>query len=354
MSCNLCANSSCSGAVGPRGMTGLTGATGAVGPTRTEPGPIGRSGAPVNPLDVAMLKFFDYKNSPDNIFLVGNTPEGQLPICFDGTYIWGGSTEGLAALPVSSRTTVQTAATDFNGNTVGICNSMVCDGINMWYIGQSGNISNVVIAKLNLVTGLQVATSTLSGAVFQASCFDGTYIWTHNAADGSLYVYTPSDTGALSPVVTFNIDPGNFCYGMCFDGTDLFLTNFPQSAVYKINRITGAVMNIFIMPGDPHGIIFDGQNLWVAIEDGNTVVKVDRTNGVYLATVTLPFSTPRDLAFDGYNIWVTSVSNSAVAKISVATSTVIASYTVPNACGIAFDGKSIWVYDPIGTNLHKF
>ena len=65
---------------------------------------------------------------------------------------------------------------------------------------------------------------------------------------------------------------------------------------------------------DPHGVAFDGTNIWITNGSSKTVSKMDPANGtkVDYATGTNPWGA----AFDGTNIWITNYGSNTVSKMA--------------------------------------
>jgi YVTN family beta-propeller protein len=153
--------------------------------------------------------------------------------------------------------------------------------------------------------------------------------------------------GATIPVGT---DP----HGVAFDGTNIWVTH-SGNKVSKINPTTNTVSaTVTVGVGGP-GVAFDGTNIWVTNNFSGTVSKIDPTTNTVTATVTVG-SNPNGVAFDGTNIWVTRLTSpGTVVKIDPTTDTVTATVTVgfdPRG-GVAFDGTNIWVTHSIGGTVWK-
>jgi hypothetical protein len=64
----------------------------------------------------------------------------------------------------------------------------------------------------------------------------------------------------------------------------------------------------------PVGMAFDGENMWVANELGNSVTKIQASTGTVLGT----FGSGHEaqfLAFDGLNAWITNGSDHMVSRL---------------------------------------
>ena len=65
---------------------------------------------------------------------------------------------------------------------------------------------------------------------------------------------------------------------------------------------------------NPYGVAFDGSHMWVANYDDDTVSKINVSTDGVTATVTVG-TAPFGVAFDGSNIWVTNFNDGTVSKI---------------------------------------
>jgi hypothetical protein len=318
-------------AIGPRGPPGATGPTGPTG----EIGPIGdagRSALAYNPLDVAILKWTPFLNPLVNTVSIVNGIIG--PAQFDGTNI----------LTPSGFNAVAFFAVQGPGNVSSLgsvpvtgSNTTLYDGTAYWMIG-SATGGSASITKYELQVAI-TATYTLFASVFRASAFDGKRVWAHNTTDGSLYEFTASALGVLTPTVHPLLAPGTLCPFMCFDGTDLWMTDSTNGLVHRIN--SGVIIASYPVGNTPQGIMYDGRNIWVAVNLSNMVVKLDRNTGAVLSSVSV--SRPFNLAFDGYKVWVISTTAGQLYVINASNSTLTATYAVIAPAAILFDGKSIWV-----------
>lgn len=97
--------------------------------------------------------------------------------------------------------------------------------------------------------------------------------------------------------------------------------------------------------GTANAVVFDGHNIWVAVEEasGGAVEKLD-ANGNILSSTSVGIA-PLEMAYDGARVWVSDYTSSDIAVIA-GNGTVVKQFQLPaNADpeGILFDGKYIWV-----------
>jgi DNA-binding beta-propeller fold protein YncE len=65
--------------------------------------------------------------------------------------------------------------------------------------------------------------------------------------------------------------------------------------------------------GGPAAIAFDGTFIWVANFDGNSVTKLQASDGSQMGTYTVGVN-PYGIAFDGTHIWTANESSNTVSK----------------------------------------
>jgi len=108
---------------------------------------------------------------------------------------------------------------------------------------------------------------------------------------------------------------GSIPFGICFDGTNIWVTNNSNSTVTKLRASDGSIQGTYPVI-IPYGICFDGANIWVSTD--GTVTKLMASDGATLDTYGVGVgSIPNSICFDGNNIWVTNRSSSTVTKIQV-------------------------------------
>ncbi len=98
----------------------------------------------------------------------------------------------------------------------------------------------------------------------------------------------------------------------------------------------------FPVAGLPTGVVFDGEDLWIASAFGNAITKLRPSDGTILATYPVPG--PYVLAYDGANIWATNCGGNAVTKVRPSDGTILGSFPVGSCnSALVFDGTNIWV-----------
>ena len=74
--------------------------------------------------------------------------------------------------------------------------------------------------------------------------------------------------------VTATIGVGTNPFGVAFDGTNIWVTNYFSDNVSKINPTTNTVTATIGVGTNPSGVAYDGTNIWVTNQGSGTVSKI--------------------------------------------------------------------------------
>ena len=93
----------------------------------------------------------------------------------------------------------------------------------------------------------------------------------------------------------------------------------------------------------PHGLAFDGEYLWCAGYDNDTIYKLDASGNI-ISAFDSPGSSPTGLTFDGNYLWSADDGSLRIYKIDTSTGEVIESFEAPgtDSTGLTFDGTYLW------------
>ncbi len=156
--------------------------------------------------------------------------------------------------------------------------------------------------------------------------------------------------GRAVPVATIAV--GKYPYEVAFDGAHVWVANYGENSLSKIDIVTNAVATVPVGT-NPRGVAFDGEHIWVANSGDNSVSKIDIATNAVVATVSVG-DNPRGVAFDGEHIWVINFNDNSVSKIDIATNAMVETVHVgEKPRGVAFDGVHIWVANFNGNSVSK-
>lgn len=167
---------------------------------------------------------------------------------------------------------------------------------------------------------------------------------------------TPSSTAAankLSGVVPKNFGVGKFSSFIVSDTSNIWIAIDDNNTVTKLRANDGVVLGTIAAGKDPRGIAIDGGNVWIANHGDNTVKKVRSSDGNALGLYQVG-SKPIGIASDGANIWLANSGSNSVTKLRASDGSSLADVAVGiSPYAIAFDGANIWITNERSNNVTK-
>ena len=336
-----------------------------------------------NNLDFTVTQLLATTGNNIGTYLVGTNPVG---ICFDGANIWVSNntdstvnkiTQPRAQPGIQSSTigipllsTYDNVARDVNANTQinnviqGYVTNPTAAGINYLSVLSS---YNQYFTGTTTQTVVMPVTSTLAlGQEFSITNDSTGLVTVTSSGSNVVSILQPNTTNVLTctsltqttaaawsggNVGTFTV--GSDPFDLCFDGTNMWVTNSGGTTVTKLLAATGAVIGTYSVGSAPFGICFDGTNMWVANSGGSTVTKLLAATGALIGTYTVGTG-PEGICFDGTNVWVSNAGGTTVTKLLASTGALIGTYSVGSSpVGICFDGTNIWVANTLSNNVTK-
>jgi YVTN family beta-propeller protein len=142
--------------------------------------------------------------------------------------------------------------------------------------------------------------------------------------------------------------------GVIFDGQNIWAAiQNPSGGVVKRLDRTGRVLSATAVGSAPLEMAFDGKNVWVADYTSSDLMVVN-SSGTVLSTISMPGANPEGLVFDGTYIWSANngVGANSVSKFNATTRTLVATYPAGrNPDGVAYDGSRLWVTNSYSNNV---
>jgi hypothetical protein len=159
------------------------------------------------------------------------------------------------------------------------------DGTHLWVTTWESNT-----IKIDPATGDSVGAIPGNSGWTGGVAWDGQYIWTTGYQGGmKMFKQDPSNGDILE---SFPITYSGDCGGFDWDGEAFYQGSdaTPSQGDGLIHRYApdGTHLSSFPSPRgsvDPRGVAYDGRDLWIAIQDADTLYVVDPTDGSVLRTV---------------------------------------------------------------------
>ena len=147
---------------------------------------------------------------------------------------------------------------------------------------------------------------------------------------------------------------GDGPHGLAFDGANIWVANWNDDTVTKLRASDGSLVGTYnVNANAPDALAFDGANIWVANYESDTVTKLRASDGSLLGIYPVGKG-PDSLAFDGANIWISNHYDDTVTKLRASDGSLVGTYPVGNGPdGLAFDGANIWVANTMHDTVTK-
>ena len=181
--------------------------------------------------------------------------------------------------------------------------------------------------------------------------WDGTYIYfgIYGSDGDHVYRFDPSNGSTQLQFINPSIED---CFGMTWDGSELWVTNhvtspsIPAQAI-EIN-LSGSTQSTFDLPDHyMSGIAYDAGNFWVGTyyPDPGTIYKVDNTGSI-ISQFTPPADQIWDICLQNNDLWMIDYNANMIYKTDQS-GTLLESHACENIkpAGIVFDGTYLWYVD---------
>lgn len=187
-----------------------------------------------------------------------------------------------------------------------------------------------------------------SGYYAYGLAWDGNHLWVGDDYNGMIYEIDTSGN-IISSFQGFSSSN----HGLAWDGTGLWCAgDYSEDYIVKLTN-SGARVDSFPETWDYiGGITFDGNHVWVSVYYPNTplnLYKVDPQTGNILDTIPSLGTQPQGLAWDGQNIWVVMDDNDGdpekIWKLDPLTGDTLLSFYIPTTRprGLVWDGQFLWL-----------
>jgi len=197
---------------------------------------------------------------------------------------------------------------------------MTWDGNFLW-------CSEILLGKIHQVDpafGTVIKTLDAPGTMIEGLAWDGANLWAMENGNGpnqpsTLYKLDPEDGSVID---SFDDPYGVWIHGITYDGQYLWMVDFAENLIYKVNPATGDVVHSINTPGiGSIGLTWDGVHLWTDDIEEEKLYCLDPNTGAVLFEVTSPHENPRDLAWDGDYLWVMASQSNLIYQVDVGLST---------------------------------
>jgi hypothetical protein len=185
------------------------------------------------------------------------------------------------------------------GDGLGLTWSLAWDGQYIWTSTLWGTIS-----KLNPQTGTVVPPQfTAPGSQPWGMTFDGEHLWVVDFAERRISKLDPTTGTELATYPT--PDPVGGCKGVTWDGSYLYVMGWTSPVIYKMDR-QGQLIDTIPLGSGGGGIAWDGQHFWVP--GGGKILKYDK-QGHNVGWIYAASEGTWDMTWDGQYLWASQRTN---------------------------------------------
>lgn len=121
-------------------------------------------------------------------------------------------------------------------------------------------------------------------------------VLTMRSADNQIFIAAQKTTSGLPDSWTQTVTPATVFSnifsenrsGIGYDGTNLLFVEYNPGIVYRVSKVTGAVISQFnTTPGSLNTIEYDGTNYWIGSNGSQDIEKIDGTGATLLNSVNM-------------------------------------------------------------------
>jgi DNA-binding beta-propeller fold protein YncE len=165
-------------------------------------------------------------------------------------------------------------------------------------------------------------------------------VWVTSARDGTL-TRIDSATGVVSEPP---LQLGRGIAGVAVGDRSVWVSSPRIGEVLRIDGDTGTVEQRINVGGRPGALVFGGDRVWVADENGTGVTAINAAGGRVLKRGIVPHQTPLRLAVGAGGVWVSNKTTGSVRRIDMGTAVGGAPIKVGRGpSGITVGGGIVWV-----------
>ncbi len=186
------------------------------------------------------------------------------------------------------------------------------------------------------------------------------YLWFTDAYSDSLYKVKVSNDSIVAGWSTLGVAPGGSTQGLTYDGTYIWISaGGTDDAVMRLNT-SGATLSstrTFTAPPAASGVIrdlaFDGEYLWACNSTSAHIYKMDTLTGAVLDSIGTPGVEARGIVYADGHLYCNDYQLDSVYQYDFGTSTWTAQFVTPippngttsdrYATGMAWDGANFWI-----------
>lgn len=188
----------------------------------------------------------------------------------------------------------------------------------LWFLDAGNRVLHRYSINEKRILNTYSTAPVAPGGSVQGLAFDGTHLWIAAAGSDDIVAKVDTTGGVLSVLDEFTapLDGGGTVRDMAFDGTCLWIPNNSPAKVYRVDPISGAVLETIAAPGaEPRGATWADGRLYCNDKDLEIIYVWNPGTSTWSAAFTAPPPPgttgnvfPTGLTWDGENFWTCNSS----------------------------------------------
>lgn len=167
------------------------------------------------------------------------------------------------------------------------------------------------------------------------------------STNGTISRIDPATNRSSAPTT---VDPSWNGGGFALNATGIWLGDFDNNVVDRIDPASFAVLATIPVPLNPDGAGASADAVWIANRRGGTVTRIDPATNKIIATVKVSMvgsGGPHQFGFGLGSVWVSAGNSQTVVRIDPVTNAIQATIPIPDnasACGgFTFTKDAVWM-----------
>jgi YVTN family beta-propeller protein len=211
-------------------------------------------------------------------------------------------------------------------------------------------------APQNIDPPLTFSVTNISSKELQSSpsalSISGSTLWVTDASANTVRRYEVGALPASGERLVARIPVGRRPLGVAASAGSVWVSNFLDGTVTRVNPATNAVSTTRTVGTGPKGVVLGGGFAWVANSGSDTVSKVSTSNNAVAAPIPVG-DEPTGIAFDGTYVWVTNYAGNSVSRITVSNNAVSTFPVGAGPTGVVTGAGSVWVVSSKDNNIWR-
>jgi hypothetical protein len=189
--------------------------------------------------------------------------------------------------------------------------------------------------------------------------WDGKYLWLADWREAMLYKIDPQTGEVVTSLPAPCHKPQGLAWGkerLFVSDIQTFVNEYQAGFVYVFNPETETVEASFATPGSsPRGLGYDGRYLLLADDKEDKIYRLNPDDGTTISYFQAPDGNSQGLSYDGEYLWISDRIKDQIYMVTADDGIVVMTLYAPDSytVGLAWDGRHLWNVDFAADRIYK-